>query len=93
MTLNVRTGRAALARPTITKGGEMADKSKTIAKPPHRLERIRVCGKWQKPGYEPDDAEVKAWITRCKDRGYDPKTGKPKVDNTAPAKEPKKDKK
>ena len=75
-----------MARPIIDKGGEMADKSKTVAEQPHRLERIRVCGKWQKPGYKPDDAEVAAWQKRCKDRGHDPKTGKPKVDNTAPAK-------
>ncbi len=71
----------------------MADKSKKIAEPPHKLKRIRVCGKWQKPGYEPDDAEVKAWLTRCKDRGNDPETGKPKVDKTAPARNSKKDKK
>lgn len=56
----------------------MADKAK--AKTPEqskRLPMIRVCGKWQKPGYEPDTAEVAAWEKRCKDRNWDRKTGKP----------------
>ncbi len=71
----------------------MADKSKTIAQPPHRLDRIRVCGKWQKPGYKADDAEVAAWKKRCKDRNWNPETGKPNVDETAPTPGPKTDKK
>jgi len=68
----------------------MADQSKKVVIPSHRLERIRVCGKWQKPGYRADDAEKAAWAKRCKDRGYDVKTGKPKTDNTAPARTEKK---
>jgi len=85
MTLNVKTGRATLARPTIDRGGNMADATKEVAQPPHRLERQRVCGRWQKPGYKADAAEEAAWKTRCEERGYDVKTGKPKVDKTAPA--------
>jgi hypothetical protein len=91
MTLNVRTGRAVLARPIIDKGGEMGNKAKEKSPArPERLKRIRVCGKWQKPGYKPDDEEIAAWEKRCKDRGWDRKTGKPKVANMAPIKETKK---
>ena len=68
----------------------MADATKEVPSQPHRLERIRVCGRWQKPGYKADDAEQKAWLKRCKDRNYDPKSGKPKIETTAPAVEPKK---
>jgi len=80
MTLNLRTGRALLARPNSKIGEEMANKAKE--KPPERpvrLPMIRVCGRWQKPGYKPDDEEVAAWEKRCKDRNWDRKTGKPKV--------------
>ena len=78
MVLSTKTGRALLARPTLKKGEEMADKAKS--KSPQmsvRLPMTRVCGRWQKPGYVADDAEQKAWEKRCKDRGYDVKTGKP----------------
>ena len=88
MALNVRTGRALLARPNLDKGEEMADKAKVkLPEKPYRLkDRVRVCGKWQKKGYQADDEEKAAWAERCKNRGQDPKTGKPKVDKTAPAK-------
>lgn len=46
-------------------------------------QRIRVCGRWQKKGYKPSDDEVKKWKERCKDRGWDPKTGKPPVEKPA----------
>ena len=62
----------------------MADTKAKEPETPHRLNRIRVCGRWQKPGYVADAAEKKAWGKRCKDRGLDQKTGKPLVDNTAP---------
>ncbi len=69
----------------------MANKAKEKAPAkPERLPMIRVCGRWQKPGYKPDDDEVAAWAKRCKDRNWDRKTGKPKVDNTAPAEKDKK---
>lgn len=83
----MQTGRALLARPTLNKGEEMADKAKV--KTPDRPERqpmIRVCGKWQKPGYKADEQEQERWEKRCKDRNWNPKTGKPKVDQTAPTK-------
>lgn len=87
MVLSVTTGRALLARPVFNKGEEMADKAKVKA--PERPERgkdwVRICGRWQKKGYRPDDTEAKAWEVRCKERGLDPKTGKIKVDRTAPA--------
>ena len=88
MTLNVRTGRALLARPTINKGEEMADKAKgKLPEKPYRLKNmVRVCGRWQKKGYQPDDQEQADWEKRCKSRDWNPKTGKPKVDKTAPAK-------
>jgi len=87
MTLNVRTGRALLARPSINKGEEMANKAQEkLPEKPYRLpNRIRVCGRWQKKGYQPDDEEKAAWEKRCKDRDWNVKTGKPKVDKTAPA--------
>jgi len=50
---------------------------------PTRQARIRVCGKWQKPDYVPDAEEQKAWETRCKDRDWNPKTGKPNVKKEA----------
>jgi len=89
MTLNVGTGRAVLARPTINRGGEMANKAKDAAPArPVRLPMIRVCGRWQKPGYEADAEEKTAWQKRCKNRGQDPKTGKILVDPTAPSVQP-----
>lgn len=91
MVLSTTTGRALLARPASNKGGEMADKAKTKAPvKPERLPMIRVCGRWQKPGYKADDAEVATWKKRCKERDWDPKTGKPKVDPTAAAQSTKK---
>lgn len=87
MVLSTKTGRALLARPTSNKGGNMADTAKQKAPArPERQPMIRVCGRWQKPGYKADAAEQEAWNKRCKDRGYDPRTGKPKIDETAPAK-------
>lgn len=50
---------------------------KKPAEPPHKLPRIRVCGKWQKPGYKPSKAELDQWTEDCKQRGHDPKTGAP----------------
>ncbi len=80
MVLSTTTGRALLARPISNKGGEMADKAKEKSpKQSVRLPMIRVCGRWQKPGYKPDAEEVKAWEKRCKDRNWNQKTGKPKV--------------
>lgn len=86
MTLNVKGGRPIVAGSRIDKGGKMANKAKAKAPDrPTRQPMIRVCGRWQKPGYEADKSEQDAWNLRCKNRNWDPKTGKPKVDKTAPA--------
>ena len=58
-------------------------KDKKAVSMPHQLDRIRVCGKWQKPGYQPEAAEQKAWEVRCKERDWNPKTGKPNVKKEA----------
>ena len=54
------------------------DKPKWLGK-----DRVRVCGRWQKKGYKASDEEMADWKEKCKRRGWDAKTGKPKVDNTA----------
>lgn len=63
----------------------MADKKVTKQEKPRHLSesRIRVCGRWQKKGYQPDDEELEAWEKRCKDRDLDPKTGKAKEQKAA----------
>lgn len=68
----------------------MANKKVTKqTKPRHLAEsRVRICGRWQKVGYEPDDEEVAAWKKRCKDRDLDPKTGKPKLKKAPEKKAP-----
>ena len=85
MVLSTATGRAVIARPIIKIGGKMANKKVTkIERPRHLIEsRVRICGRWQKRGYEPDDEELEAWKKRCKDRDLDPKTGKAKVKKPA----------
>ena len=85
MVLNTTTGRALLVRPIANQGEKMLNqaKQKPSEKPIRNPDMIRVCGRWQKKDYRPDDAEMQAWKIRCKDRGWDPKTGKPKVDPTA----------
>ena len=87
MVLTAKSGRALIARPNFDKGGEMTEKANDkLPEQPRRLKRIRVCGKWQKPGYRPSEAEVTAWKLRCRDRDLNEKTGKPKKDQTAPKK-------
>ena len=78
MVLGSTSGRAVIARPITQIGGKVADKKVTKQTRPRHLreDRVRVCGRWQKKGYEPDDEEVAAWKQRCKDRDLDPKTGK-----------------
>lgn len=58
-------------------------KDKKTPSQPHQLDRIRVCGKWQKPEYKAGPAEQTAWETRCKERDQNPKTGKPNVKKEA----------
>ena len=84
MVLNVKTGRAALARPTTDRDRNMAKQNPKVAERTKQLPRIRVCGRWQKPNYVASKEEQAAWEQRCKDRNWDPKTGKPKIDKTAP---------
>ncbi len=83
MTLNLKTGRAICARPKIHRGGNMIEKKTKEPDKPYALQkdgkRIRVCGKWQKKGYKASDEEQAKWKELCKNRGWDPKTGKPKV--------------
>lgn len=85
MTLNLRTGRALLVRPTTDRGGEMAEKKAPAV--PYALQkdgmRVRVCGRWQKKGYEADAEEQAKWKETCKNRGWEPKTGKPPVKKAA----------
>lgn len=61
----------------------MTDKKTKAPDVPYALatigQRIRVCGKWQKKGYKASDEEQKKWRTLCKNRDWDPKTGKPFV--------------
>lgn len=83
MVLGTKKGRAVIARPIINRGGVMSNsKTKQPAKP-YALQidgqRIRVCGRWQKKGYKADDEEQAKWKALCKNRGWDPKTGKPIV--------------
>lgn len=93
----MKTGRAALARPTSEKGGMNMDKNdlqapveteeKKASPPPHQLkDRVRVCGKWRKRGYKPTKAEWDAWAKKCKDTGRDPKTGRIAEKKKAPDK-------
>jgi len=61
-------------------------KTKEPDRPARKTDRVRVCGRWQAKGYVASDEEMSAWKTRCKDRGNDPKTGKPIADKAAPKK-------
>jgi len=63
----------------------MAKKTKEPERPARLKDRVRVCGRWQAKGYVASAEEQAKWKQRCKDRDWDPKTGKAKVDNTAPA--------
>lgn len=63
----------------------MAKKTIDPVRPARKADRVRICGRWQAKGYQASDEEQDAWKERCKNRGWDPKTGKPKADKTAPA--------
>lgn len=55
-------------------GSEEEGQKKQV--PPHKLKRIRVCGRWQKTGYKASAKEKAAWVSKCKSQNRDPKTGK-----------------
>lgn len=83
MVLGTKKGRALIARPITKLGGIMSDTKTKQPTKPYALQidgqRIRVCGKWQKKGYTASDDEQAKWKAVCKNRGWDPKTGKPAV--------------